>query len=495
MSEDRREPMTDNTRARASERCRIHAGQVEECTWLLDPESERFVFVSSAAAAQRGLTPEDVESQSFSDALAPESLVMVRQLLSERISRYRAGDRSPSCIHSRIVVRQPCRSGPDRDFEWTTVLVDHEETGKLEWVCITRDITDRRHLEEELTRVQIRMDDLRATVQQLEIERLNMANDLAAKNRLLGEIVIRDEMTGLYNRQLITQRAQEEIDRANRYGTALSMLIFDLDDFKRLQETWGYEAGDRILIRIANTVAAHIRKPDILSRWGNESFAILMPHTTVESGQRSAERMRRVINDMPYPDVGPVTASFGVAERGKGETYITWFRNIDRALQEARNMGGNQVRSHLGLPTGDPVALVRFAWRPDWESGNRQIDRQHRELLEMANDLMDMALVSANIDSVYRGMQNLLAHIQHHFWDEERILSKLSWPRLDHHAQCHVDLLDEAARFEERLLTGEIKSSSVFAFITETIISGHLLKEDAMYFDVTRAASPDLTAD
>ena len=495
MSDDRRAPVPNEAREKAAARCRSLAGQVEDSIWLLEPESERYRFVSSAAAGQWGMTVEAAEGRSLTEALAPDSLVKVRLALEERLARYQSGDRATEVLRDRMTVRQICRNAMERDFEWTTLLSADPDTGALELVGISHDVTDRRLLKDDLQRLQLQVQDMRINLQQLEIERMNLANELASKNRLLGEIVIRDEMTGLYNRQFLSQRAQEEIDRATRYGTALSMLIFELDDFKGMQETWGYEAVDRILTRVANTVAAHIRKPDMLARWGGESFAILMPHTTVESGQRSAERMRRVISEMEHPDVGTVTASFGLAERGKGETHSTWFRNIDRALQEARSLGGNQVRGHMGGTIGTPDAPVRYVWLPEWESGNRQIDRQHCELLDMANDMMDMSMVGSSLDSAHRCMQNLLAHIQHHFWDEERILGKLGWPALDLHAQLHVDLLEEASRFEERLMTGDTRASAVFTFITEAIITRHLLREDSKYFPATRAASPDLTAE
>ncbi len=495
MSDERSTPAPTEIRDKAADRCRSLAGQVEDCIWLLEPDSERYLFVSAAAAGQWGMTVEAAESRSLAEALAPDSLVKVRLALEERLARYQSGDRTADVLRDRLTVRQLCRNGLERDFEWTTLLGEDPGTGNIELVGISHDVTDRRLLKDDLQRLQMQVQDMRVNLQQLEIERMNLANELASKNRLLGEIVIRDEMTGLYNRQFLSQRAQEEIDRSTRYGTALSMLIFELDDFKRMQESWGYEVSDRILNRVANMVASHIRKPDILARWGGESFAILMPHTTVESGQRSAERMRRVISDMSHPDVGTVTASFGVAERGKGETHSAWFRNIDRAVQEARNLGGNQVRGHMGMDMGAPAAPARYAWQPAWESGNRQIDRQHRDLLDMANDMMDMSLIGSSLDGIHRSMQHLLAHIQHHFWDEERILGKLGWPELDLHAQLHVDLLEEASRFEERLLTGEVKSSAVFSFITEAVINRHLLKEDMKYFPTTRAASPDLTAD
>jgi diguanylate cyclase (GGDEF)-like protein/hemerythrin-like metal-binding protein len=346
-----------------------------------------------------------------------------------------------------------------------------------------------------LARAQQQIAMLTRTIERLETEQLNLSNELMAKNRLLGEIVVRDEMTGLYNRQFITQRSQEEIERSSRYGTALSLMLFRLDSFRRLADTFGFDTSDRVLLRIANSIASHIRKPDLLARWDNETFAILMPHTTLESGMRSAERMRRVVADLPHPDVGPVTASFGVAEHGKHETGSVWFRNVDRSMQQAAVEGGNCIRGNEGGPLRDPVAMVRFAWRPEWNSGNRMIDRQHRELLDMANDLMDMVMTQSHPAAVRSALDNLVAHIQHHFWDEERILERVGYPEVAAHAQCHVDLLEEASRFEDRFLAGSIRTAELFSFIADTVILGHMLKEDILYFPATKAAAPELTAE
>lgn len=336
---------------------------------------------------------------------------------------------------------------------------------------------------------------LTRTIERLETEHLNLTNELMAKNRLLGEIVVRDEMTGLYNRQYLAQRSQEEIDRSGRYGTALSLMFFRLDQFKRIADTFGFDTSDKVLLRIANSIASHIRKPDMLARWDDESFAILMPHTTLESGLRSAERMRRVVADLPHPDVGPVTASFGVAEYGKHESSSAWFRKVDRALQQAMEEGGNCIRSNEGTALRDPVAMVRFAWRTEWNSGNRMIDRQHRELLDMANDLMDTVMTETRSASLRGALDNLIAHIQHHFWDEERILERIGYPEVASHAQSHVDLLEEASRFEERFVSGAIRTAELFAFIADTVIMGHMLKEDVRYFASTKAASPEIVAD
>ena len=127
-----------------------------------------------------------------------------------------------------------------------------------------------------------------------------------------------DELTGLHNRKYMQERMEQEISRARRYGTKLSCLLFDLDFFKVVNDIYGYEWGDVLLRSIADKLKQLIRKEDILTRYGDEEFLLILPNTSEENAFLFAERFRRDIERMEFIPAGeeerhPITISGGIA--------------------------------------------------------------------------------------------------------------------------------------------------------------------------------------
>lgn len=139
----------------------------------------------------------------------------------------------------------------------------------------------------------------------------------------LKNIALIDELTGLYNRHFLDRRLNEEMDQADRYGEKFSIAILDIDHFKNVNDTWGQPIGDEILKQTAKIASNLIRKSDSLFRLGGKEFLILMPKTTCDEAVAIVERIRKTIENKKHPTVGSVTASFGVTERVKYESYIS----------------------------------------------------------------------------------------------------------------------------------------------------------------------------
>jgi diguanylate cyclase (GGDEF)-like protein len=200
---------------------------------------------------------------------------------------------------------------------------------------VTRDIRERKGYEAQLHQAR---------------EAAEIANRaLLAANTELQRLATTDRLTGIWNRLHFDEAAVAEIERAARYGEPLSLLIFDIDHFKTINDTHGHLVGDQVLVELTQRVRQHLRTADVLARWGGEEFVVLLPHTRGEDAVKLAEKLRRLVAGAPFPEVGQVTSSFGVAEFRPHETTDLWLTRVDDALYAAKAGGRNRVC--LAAPT------------------------------------------------------------------------------------------------------------------------------------------------
>lgn len=156
---------------------------------------------------------------------------------------------------------------------------------------------------------------------------------------------ITDSLTDIYNRRFFMQMLEKEIERTKRNGKSFSLIMFDLDHFKKINDNFGHAMGDVVLRRVAETVKRRIRKTDYFARWGGEEFIILLPETSVNNAVKVAEELREHISSMNLPGIGHVTASFGVAGFKEQDTIDSILVRVDDMLYEAKKAGRNCVKS------------------------------------------------------------------------------------------------------------------------------------------------------
>ncbi len=173
--------------------------------------------------------------------------------------------------------------------------------------------------------------------------------DLTDTNQQLEQLLMVDEKTGLYNFREFRRRLREEWARASRYETALSLVFLDIDDFKKVNDTLGHPAGDRVLAEFATLVAGGARANDVAARYGGEEFSIILPHTDGEMAVRVAERIRQAVAEFTFiEDEHPtrITVSAGVATypstRGV-DSVDELVRAADVALYQAKDQGKDCV--------------------------------------------------------------------------------------------------------------------------------------------------------
>lgn len=156
-----------------------------------------------------------------------------------------------------------------------------------------------------------------------------------------------DALTGLPNREAYDQRLEQEIARLQRYGNKLSLMVCDIDLFKRINDNYGHLAGDKVLKIIAKSLQVNLRDSDFIARFGGEEFVALMPETSKEEAKVVADKLRQKIESSPFSfkkEPVQITISFGISEFAQNESADEVFARADKALYEAKDNGRNQVK-------------------------------------------------------------------------------------------------------------------------------------------------------
>ncbi|MBT8079745.1 MAG: GGDEF domain-containing protein [Gammaproteobacteria bacterium] len=176
----------------------------------------------------------------------------------------------------------------------------------------------------------------------------------------LLELAATDPLTGLYNRRHVFENLRQELKRFSRYGERFALILIDADHFKEVNDTYGHTVGDATLCWIAKTCQKSVRETDTVGRFGGEEFIILLPHTTVDSAEIVAERIRLAMHnadDESRGNAADVTLSLGVAEVGPDTaTFDSILKAADEALYEAKRNGRDKVARHVDT-TPKPLAV------------------------------------------------------------------------------------------------------------------------------------------
>ena len=166
---------------------------------------------------------------------------------------------------------------------------------------------------------------------------------LSLKNRELEKLSTTDSLTKLYNRLKIDELLEKTLYSAVRYGRVFSLIMIDIDHFKKVNDTFGHLVGDKALLQLADILRAQVRKTDHLGRWGGEEFLIISEDTDLKGAELMAEKLRTAVSRSTFPDIGSLTISLGVTSYQEGDSRITMIQRVDTALYRAKESGRNQV--------------------------------------------------------------------------------------------------------------------------------------------------------
>ena len=292
----------------SEERFRALFDRSLDCVYIHDLEG-RFLDANPAALSLLGYDREDMLSVSVASMMDQDQIAdslnsldaMLRTGFQKELVEYRLRRKDGSYV----------------TVEALASVVYHD--GKpLAILGVARDITERKRMEEALL----------------------------ASERNFQRLSITDGLTGLYNQRHFYERLNSEIGRANRYGDPLTILLLDVDDFKRYNDTFGHLEGDKVLSGLAEVVRQALRETDSAYRYGGEEFVVILPHTKGMAGATTAERIRSEVEKVSFPPDGGsgrhVTISIGVAEYAPGEEGEEFVKRADRNMYRAKENGKNQ---------------------------------------------------------------------------------------------------------------------------------------------------------
>lgn len=159
----------------------------------------------------------------------------------------------------------------------------------------------------------------------------------------LTQLVATDKLTGLYNRAKLDELLQNELDRSQRFHHTFGLVILDFDFFKEINDTFGHQVGDQVLIEISSLITEHLRSSDKAIRWGGEEFMLIYLETDKEKLMKLAEELRQKIEQHHFEKVGKKTVSLGATLYHKADTVTSIIKRADKALYMAKNRGRNCV--------------------------------------------------------------------------------------------------------------------------------------------------------
>ena len=285
---------------------RLLADNASDVIWTMGLDG-KFTYVSPSVEKLRGFTVEEVFKQTSEELLCPSSRVHfyhVLQKTSEMVEK-----NLPFGVF-RGDIEFPCKDGSTVWTDSTVSGIYDNENHFVGLLGVSRDITERKQMEEQI--------------------------------RKLSEI---DKLTQLYNRSKIDEVLNLEMERLSNNEGASSIILLDIDHFKRVNDTWGHLTGDAVLVEIADILRSEARIMDTVGRWGGEEFLIILPSATLREAILYAEKIRVEISEFHFSGIGHLTASFGVAEAKESLTPVEILAMADSALYSAKKSGRNCVRS------------------------------------------------------------------------------------------------------------------------------------------------------
>ena len=206
----------------------------------------------------------------------------------------------------------------------------------------------------KLSLLNLNYDQINQQLVQTKIKLENLTMELQEKNKILDNLANIDGLTEVYNHRYFQTSLDQEINRSIRHQTAISLLLIDIDHFKKFNDTYGHQAGDFVLKKFCAILQENLRKYDTLARYGGEEFVIILPETSEEDALLVGEKLRAAIEDATFADLNNeyhVTASFGLDQRLPWHTVDNFNKNnfinqSDLALYDAKKEGRNRVAAY-----------------------------------------------------------------------------------------------------------------------------------------------------
>lgn len=297
---------------------------------------------------------------------------------------------------------------------------------------------------------------------------------------ILKSVAMRDRLTQCWNRIRIEEVAEQELARLHRYGYPVTLIIADIDYFKKVNDTWGHPAGDSVLRDFAEISRETLRTTDFIGRWGGEEFVAILPFSSFSEAYLLAERWRNAFSSHVCNHGEIVTASFGIATARSTDKWTDWLSRADDALYSAKEAGRNccrfeNIQITQESDTIPPRSFAQLNWSEDYKTGFPEIDLEHREIIGRINDLLKHGVDG----SFHPKVQEIIDLTRAHFYTEGKLFEQYMDPvSAGTHRAMHSYLLQRAENILERTLRGEIEIETLFHFVTFELAAQHIMVDD-----------------
>lgn len=288
----------------SEERHRLLADNAADVIWTMTLEG-RFTYVSPSVEKLRGYTVEEVMAQENEEILCPGSLEQMQEGLKRAADLLKV-NRPFNTFRGEL--EQPCKDGTTVWTETTVTGIYNEEGKFIGILGVSRDISERRQMEEEIRRLSIT-----------------------------------DKLTQSYNRLKLDETLDCELKQSITTGSPLSIMILDIDHFKLVNDTFGHQAGDSVLFQLVDILKTNVRSSDVVGRWGGEEFLIILPQTDLDGGTQLAEKLRILVEQKSFSKAGKITVSIGVTACAGDFAPESIVSRADAALYLAKKNGRNRV--------------------------------------------------------------------------------------------------------------------------------------------------------
>lgn len=310
----------------SEERHRLLAEAANDVIWTMSAEGH-ITYVSPAVEHVRGFTQAEAMAQSPGEIVTPESAMISARYFDELQSALREGREPPGTF--RCELEYLCKDGSTIVADVQTIPHFGPDGQLVEILGVSRDITEQKQAEAELMRSRQEALDAHDALERtiVELERMTKV----------------DALTGVSNRRHFDMLLTDAAGAAARTGQPSSLVMFDVDRFKKINDVHGHRQGDRVLVEMARRVSRGLRATDALGRWGGEEFVVLVREALLGDAARVAEDIRQLVMETPFGTAGTVTVSLGVAEWHPGEDIDGWLARADAAMYMAKEAGRNVV--------------------------------------------------------------------------------------------------------------------------------------------------------
>ena len=300
-----------NQLQQSEERYRLIAENTSDVIWMYNLNQRIFTFISPSVFNLRGLTVEEALIEKLEDSMTKESFTVFNKQIGDALEHL-----SENRCQNQLSVTEIQQLKKDGELIWVEVTTRYviNRLGEVEIIGVSRNADKRKKREQKIY-----------------------------------HISTHDHLTDTYNRSYFEEKSEEALRQMEYSREPLSLLIIDVDYFKRVNDTFGHLVGDEILKIVSKTTAAAIRSSDILARFGGEEFIILLPGADLAGATIAAEKIRTRIENTHYPHNLKITVSIGITEHDEDENLDDMCRHADTALYEAKKNGRNQVAVYRGL--------------------------------------------------------------------------------------------------------------------------------------------------